>query len=99
MADSRLILLLWQEGKVLPVYFFPCDGVRTDLSALELDGRVIENAAWTHSTIPPAEVNGSRSMSPLGGTQWRPCTKRSKSSGTPTVSGFIRLAFLMAVAG
>src|SRR3954469_13458493 len=31
MADSKRVLLLWQESKVLPVYFFPRADVRTDL--------------------------------------------------------------------
>ena len=71
VVDSKRVLLLWQEGKVLPVYFFPRDDVRMDLLrpsehplpedhhelasywALDLDGRVIENAAWTYPTIPP----------------------------------------------
>jgi uncharacterized protein (DUF427 family) len=74
VADSKRVLLLWQEGKVLPVYFFPRDDVRTDLLrpseyplpedyhelasywALDLDGQVIENAAWTYPTVaPPAD--------------------------------------------
>ena len=74
VADSRRVLLLWQEGKVLPVYFFPREDVRTDLLrpsehplpedrhelasywALDLDGRVVENAAWTYppTIAPPA---------------------------------------------
>ncbi len=70
VADSKRVLLLWQKGKVLPVYFFPREDVRVDLLrpskhplpedyhelasywALELDGRVIENAAWTYSSVP-----------------------------------------------
>jgi uncharacterized protein (DUF427 family) len=31
VADSTRVLLLWEEGKVLPVYLFPSDDVRTDL--------------------------------------------------------------------
>jgi uncharacterized protein (DUF427 family) len=71
MADSKRVLLLWQESKVLPVYFFPRADVRTDLLrpsahplpedhhefasywALELDERVIENAAWTYTSMLP----------------------------------------------
>jgi uncharacterized protein (DUF427 family) len=71
MVDSKRVLLLWQEGKVLPVYFFPRADVRTDLLRpsehplpedhhefasywrLELDGRAIENAAWTYPPMLP----------------------------------------------
>lgn len=31
VADSRRVLLLWEEKKVLPVYLFPREDVRTDL--------------------------------------------------------------------
>ncbi len=31
VADSKRVLLLWEEGKVLPVYLFPLDDVRTEL--------------------------------------------------------------------
>src|SRR5919202_295360 len=31
VADSKRVLMLWEEGKVLPVYLFPRDDVRTDL--------------------------------------------------------------------
>jgi uncharacterized protein (DUF427 family) len=31
VADSRRVLLLWEEDKVLPVYLFPREDVRTDL--------------------------------------------------------------------
>ena len=30
IADSKRVFLLWEEGKVLPVYLFPRDDVRTD---------------------------------------------------------------------
>jgi uncharacterized protein (DUF427 family) len=31
VADSTRVLWLWEEGKVLPLYLFPSDDVRTDL--------------------------------------------------------------------
>ena len=31
VADSRRVLLLWEEDKVIPVYLFPREDVRTDL--------------------------------------------------------------------
>lgn len=31
VVDSKQVLVLWEEGKVLPVYLFPLDDVRTDL--------------------------------------------------------------------
>lgn len=31
LADSERAFLLWEEGKTLPVYFFPDEDVRTDL--------------------------------------------------------------------
>ncbi len=31
VADSKRTFLLWEEGKVLPVYLFPLDDVRDDL--------------------------------------------------------------------
>jgi uncharacterized protein (DUF427 family) len=31
VADSRRVLLVWEEDKVLPVYLFPREDVRTDL--------------------------------------------------------------------
>src|ERR687886_285472 len=31
VVDSKRVLLLWEEGKVLPVYLFPREDVRTDL--------------------------------------------------------------------
>jgi uncharacterized protein (DUF427 family) len=67
VIDSKRVLLLWEEGKVLPVYLFPRDDVRTDLLrpsenplpethhglasywTLDLDGQVVENAAWSYS--------------------------------------------------
>lgn len=73
IVDSKKALLLWEDGKVLPVYIFPREDVRMDLLrpsdrplsdahhglasywTLEIDGREVENAAWTYSSAPSPE--------------------------------------------
>lgn len=57
VVDSRRALLVWEPGRVVPRYCFPRDDVRMELLrptgdgrrfALEVGGRVREDAAWTY---------------------------------------------------
>ena len=56
VADSKRVLLLWEEGKVLPVYLFPRDDVRVDL--LRPSERPIPETHRGLASYWTLEVNG-----------------------------------------
>jgi uncharacterized protein (DUF427 family) len=72
IADSREPVLVWEPGRVLPIYCFPREDVRTELLrpeapqqegaaararswALQVDGQVVEAAAWSYDDADLSE--------------------------------------------